>query len=60
MVCLQGWPFKGLEGLGPNLSLLTYKINILKPWEAISRCFPKADFYLGHPLELGMNELLES
>ena len=27
MVCLQGWPFKGLEGLGLNLSLLTYNIT---------------------------------
>ena len=50
MICIQGWPSKGLEGLGPNLSLLTYKIHILKPWVEISRCFPKANFILGHPV----------
>ena len=47
---LQGWPSKGLEGLGPNLSLFTYKIHILKPWVVISRCFPKANFFLEHPV----------
>ena len=50
MVCLQGWPFKGLQGWGPNLSFLKYKIHILKPWVAILRFFPKADFFLGHPV----------
>ena len=42
---LQGWPSKGLEGLGPNLSLLTYKIHILQTWVDISRYFPKANFF---------------
>ena len=30
MVCVQGWPFKGLEGFGHNLSFLKYKINYYK------------------------------
>ena len=50
MVCIQEWPSKGFEGLVPSLSLLTCKIHILKPWIIISRCFPKADFILGHPV----------
>ena len=47
---IQGWPSKGTEGLGPNLSLFTFKIHILKPWVAITRRFPKANFILGHPV----------
>ena len=50
MVCIQEWPSKGFEGLVPSLSLLTCTIHILKPWIIISRCFPKADFILGHPV----------
>ena len=49
MVCIQGWPSKGLEGLGPHLSLLIYKIHIMTTWITIWRCFPKADYILGHP-----------
>ena len=53
MECIQGWPGwpgKGLEGLEPHLSPLTCNIYILMPWIAISRCFPKANFILGHPV----------
>ena len=49
MECIQGWPSKGPEGLGPK-SLLTFKIHIFEPWIAISRHFPKANFILGHPV----------
>ena len=50
MACIQGWPSEGLEGLEPHLYPLTCKIHILKPWIAISKCFPKANFILGHPV----------
>ena len=50
MVCIQGLLSKGLKGLAPNLSLLTYQIHSLKPGVAISRCFPKANFMLAHPV----------
>ena len=48
MVCIQEWPSKGFEGLGPNLFLSTCKIHFLMPWITISQSFPKADFIFGH------------
>ena len=46
MDCIQrSWKW------GPNLSLLTFKIHILKSLVAILRHFPKAYFILGHPLD---------
>ena len=45
IVCIQWWPSKGLEGLRPNLSLLSYKIHIMKTWIAILRYF-----ILGNPV----------
>ena len=58
--CLQGGPRKGLEGLEPNFSLLPYKIHNLKQWIATSRCFPKADFILGHPVLLNPTFIAEN